>query len=82
LIDRTTMQRNARGVAREVELTAPPETLVEHLPAGERQLVGNAKALRLDARLIILDEPTTSLTARETARLFALMARLRARGLR
>jgi ribose transport system ATP-binding protein len=40
-----------------------------------------AKALSLDARLIILDEPTTSLTARETARLFALMARLRERGI-
>ncbi len=81
LIDRAKMHERTRALLAEVELTAPPETLVEHLPAGERQLVEIAKALSLDARLIILDEPTTSLTARETARLFALMARLRARGL-
>jgi ribose transport system ATP-binding protein len=81
LINRTAMRARARALLGEVELAEPPETLVEHLPAGERQLVEIAKALSLDARLIILDEPTTSLTARETARLFALMARLRERGI-
>lgn len=55
-----------------------PDTPVEKLSAGERQLVEIAKALSLDARLIIFDEPTTSLTARETERLFALIARLQA----
>ena len=45
--------------------------------AGERQLVEIAKALQLDARIIIFDEPTTSLTARETDRLFSLIERLR-----
>ena len=44
---------------------------------GERQLVEVAKALELDARIIIFDEPTTSLTARETERLFALVDQLR-----
>ena len=81
LIDRTAMRDRTRALLGEVELAAAPETLVEHLPAGERQLVEIAKALSLDARLIILDEPTTSLTARETARLFALMGRLRERGI-
>ena len=65
----------------DVGLALPPETLVERLSAGERQLVEIAKALGLAARLIIFDEPTTSLSARECARLFALMARLRARGI-
>ena len=81
LIDRAKMHERTRTLLAEVGLALPPETPVEHLPAGERQLVEIAKALSFDARLIILDEPTTSLTARETARLFALMARLRARGL-
>ncbi len=57
-----------------------PDTLVEKLSAGERQLVEIAKALSHDARLIIFDEPTTSLTSRETERLFALIGRLQARG--
>jgi len=80
-IDRKATRERARALLTEVNLTIAPETLVEHLPAGERQLVEIAKALSLNARLIILDEPTTSLTARETERLFALMAKLRERGI-
>lgn len=57
-----------------------PDTAVERLSTGERQLVEIAKALGCDARLIIFDEPTTSLTARETERLFALIGRLQADG--
>lgn len=63
-----------------VELSLSPDTLVERLSPGERQLVEIAKALHTNARLIIFDEPTTSLTARETERLFALIERLRADG--
>ena len=51
------------------------------LPQGERQLVEIAKALSRQARLIIFDEPTTSLTARETERLFEIIGRLRAQGI-
>jgi ribose transport system ATP-binding protein len=75
------LRERSRELLAEVELDQSPDTRVEHLAAGERQLVEIAKALRLDARLIILDEPTTSLTARETDRLFGIMKRLRARGL-
>jgi ribose transport system ATP-binding protein len=81
LIDRKSMSERASALLGDVDLTAPPETLIEHLSAGERQLVEIAKAIGLDARLIILDEPTTSLTARESERLFELMARLRERGI-
>jgi ribose transport system ATP-binding protein len=53
---------------------------VEHLSAGERQLVEIAKALNLEARIIIFDEPTTSLSHRETEHLFTLIERLQQRG--
>ncbi len=63
-----------------VDLDVTPDTLVEKLSPGERQLVEIAKALSVDARVIIFDEPTTSLTARETEHLFELIERLRADG--
>jgi len=80
-IQRGEMNRRAADLLREVGLEIPPERLVETLSAGERQLVEIAKALSIDARLILFDEPTTSLSERETDRLFALIARLRARGI-
>ena len=46
----------------------------------DRQLVEVAKALSMDARILIFDEPTTSLTARETDRLFELIGRLHDEG--
>jgi ribose transport system ATP-binding protein len=55
--------------------------LVERLSAGERQLVEIARALSSQPRLILFDEPTTSLSDRETRQFFALLERLRARGL-
>jgi ribose transport system ATP-binding protein len=57
-----------------------PAGWVAHLEAGQRQLVAIARALSLDARLIIMDEPTTSLSAPEAERLERLVERLSARG--
>jgi len=80
-IQRGEMNRRAEGLLREVGLEIPPDRLVETLSAGERQLVEIAKALSIDARLILFDEPTTSLSERETERLFELIGRLRALGI-
>lgn len=74
------MQADAARHLEAVGLDVAPSTPVEALSAGERQLVEIAKAVASDARIIILDEPTTSLTARESARLFDLMHRLKADG--
>ncbi|MDW8310624.1 MAG: sugar ABC transporter ATP-binding protein [Verrucomicrobiales bacterium] len=80
-IDRRAARQRATALLEQVGLgQLPPETPVEKLSAGERQLVEIAKALEGEARLILFDEPTTSLTARETERLFALLARLQAEG--
>ncbi len=57
-----------------------PRRKVKTLSIGERQMVEIAKAIMLDARVIALDEPTSSLSSRESEILFALIERLRAEG--
>jgi ribose transport system ATP-binding protein len=79
-VDRAAVQARTREVLAEVGLDLAPNLTIDRISPGERQLVEIAKALHQDAPLIILDEPTTSLTNRETERLFALMRRLREQG--
>ncbi len=80
VLDRSHMRARTKQFLDAVELHVSPDTLVEKLSPGERQLAEIAKALSFDARIIIFDEPTTSLTARETERLFRLIERLRSDG--
>ncbi|AGA26983.1 sugar ABC transporter ATP-binding protein [Singulisphaera acidiphila] len=58
-----------------------PETVAGNLSVGAQQLVEVARALVADARLIVFDEPTSSLTERDAERLFEIIERLRAKGL-
>jgi ABC-type sugar transport system ATPase subunit len=57
-----------------------PDTIVEDLSLSQKQMVEVAKALSLDASIIIMDEPTSSLTSTEVKRLFEIVLRLRDRG--
>lgn len=74
------MQENSREFLRMVDLPISPDIPVEKLSPGERQLVEVAKALSQKADIFIFDEPTTSLTARETERLFSIIDRMRETG--
>lgn len=58
-----------------------PSTKVENLSPGQRQMLEIAKAAISEPKLIILDEPTTSLTSRETKRLFELIEDMTSRGI-
>lgn len=80
VIDRAAVRRRTREVLGAVGLDLSPDMQVDRMSPGERQLAEIAKALYLDASLIILDEPTTSLTNRETEKLFDIMRRLREQG--
>lgn len=80
LIDRGALARKTRELLSSLEIDFPPFTKVEGLVPGERQLVEIAKALSTDANVIIFDEPTTSLTSKETERLFAIIRKLRSEG--
>jgi monosaccharide-transporting ATPase len=78
---RAAEERRARAALARVGLDLDPRSAVGDHPLAVRQLVAIARALDLDARLLVLDEPTSSLDAPDVARLFALLRDLRARGL-
>ncbi|MDR5739060.1 MULTISPECIES: sugar ABC transporter ATP-binding protein [unclassified Caballeronia] len=79
-LDEPSMRDEARAALAEVGLHKNPDTRVRELIVAEKQLVEIAKAMLRDARLLIMDEPTATLTPSETQRLFALMARLKDAG--
>jgi ribose transport system ATP-binding protein len=80
LLDTKSMRHDAASCLEQVGLAVNPDTKVCDLIVAEKQLVEIAKALARNARLLIMDEPTASLSTGETQKLFALMARLKAEG--
>lgn len=71
----------ARRALEQIGVDIALDQPVERLPVADKQLVAIARALLHDARLVILDEPTTALTQREVARLFEIIKRMQARGI-
>lgn len=73
-------RRRAAELLARIGASIDPDRTVETLSMPEQQIVEIAKATGADARIVIMDEPTASLTDREVDRLFAVIARLRERG--
>ncbi len=71
----------AEQVIRRLGLDCSPRTRVADLTVGQQQLVEIARALTLKSRVLIMDEPTSSLTRRETDRLFEVMRGLKSDGI-
>jgi ribose transport system ATP-binding protein len=80
LIDEAALTRQAQPLLELLGADFPPDALVSGLSLAQKQLVEIAKALSLNARLVIFDEPTSSLTAAETERLLAIVDRLKSEG--
>ena len=74
------MRQRARALIAELGFSLDPHRRVDDLSRAHQQMTEIAKALLGDVRLLILDEPTASLTERETGRLFELIAKLKAQG--
>ena len=79
-IDRELMNRRAAEQLHRLGLDASPTTLVRDLKVAAQQQIEIAKALTLNARLLVFDEPTAALGAEETERLFEQIGRLKAEG--
>ncbi len=80
LIDERELKRRAEPYLKQLGADFSADTPVSLLSLAQMQLVEIAKALSLRARLVIMDEPTSSLTASETERLLKIIARLKAEG--
>ncbi|KAA2256945.1 sugar ABC transporter ATP-binding protein [Solihabitans fulvus] len=80
MVDRARMRRDAVALLDRVGLRVDPATPVRSLGIAQQQMVEIARALDLDASVLVLDEPTAVLTETETDRLLEIMGELRAQG--
>ena len=80
LLDHRKIYRESRALMARVGLQGSPRQLLGSLSIGQQQLVEIARALSLKARLLIMDEPTSSLSQRETRQLFQVVRELKAEG--
>lgn len=80
VIDEKMMNRNAEQIMKKLGIDLDVETRVERLPASTQQMVALGMAFSRDAKMLVLDEPTSSLSKKEIKDLFVVMKRLRDKG--
>jgi ABC-type sugar transport system ATPase subunit len=80
MINRRQLYADADRLLAEVAPDVMPDAVIADLSPAQQQMVEIAKALSLDARVMIFDEPTAALTGAETTRLFGVIRQLRHRG--
>ncbi len=80
ILNQSAMDRQAAELLRQLDSNISPRALVSTLRIGDQQLVEIAKAISLNAEILIMDEPTSALTESEVARLYSVIEQLRKRG--
>ena len=80
-VDRGRMRRETEALIASLGFELPARAEIRSLPFAQRQMVEILKAISRGARVLIMDEPTSSLTMREEAALFAVIADLKRRGI-
>nr|WP_314947604.1 sugar ABC transporter ATP-binding protein [Schaalia odontolytica] len=81
LVNRSRMREVAREAVAKIGFQVDLDELVGNLSVADKQLVAISRALMGDAKLIIMDEPTTALTKKEVCALFDIVADLQSRGI-
>ncbi|WP_237479733.1 sugar ABC transporter ATP-binding protein [Lichenibacterium dinghuense] len=80
-IDRGAMFAGSEGVLQRLGATFTPRTLVGSLSIAEQQMVEICRAVHANSKILVMDEPTTALSSRESEKLFAIVRQLRSEGL-
>ena len=80
MLDNAAMEKEAARVLGELKIDISPRQVVGDLPVSKQQMVEIAKALSTNARVLIMDEPTSALTSKEIDDLFRIIRQLRANG--
>lgn len=80
LIDHKLMYKKTKDVFKELDIPIDPRTIIGKLSVSQRQMVEIAKAVSYNAKILVLDEPTSSLTQEEVEHLFVIINKLRDRG--
>lgn len=80
-VDWKTIRCKAQGIMQELGIHLDPDAILGTLSVADKQLVAICRALVQDARLLIMDEPTTALTKKEVTELFRLVRTLRQKGI-
>ncbi len=80
VIDEAKMERTAIALFASLKMNVDPKTIMRTMSVSQRQMVEIAKAVSYDSKLIVLDEPTSSLTEREVKKLFGIVNDLKAKG--
>ncbi len=80
ICDRKAMRAKAEEVLERMGVSIPVDTVMSDLSVGQQQMIEICKALLVDAKVIIMDEPTAALTQSETAALFEVIENLKKRG--
>lgn len=80
LRDDRAMESQAADLLQSLDCDIPPNRLAGSLRVGDQQLIEIAKALSINSRILVMDEPTSALTEAEVARLYRVIAKLRSDG--
>ncbi|MDY4220849.1 MAG: sugar ABC transporter ATP-binding protein [Candidatus Faecousia sp.] len=80
VVDEKEMERKTTKLLQDLEFDIPCKTLAKNLSVSQLQAIEIAKSISYDAKIIIMDEPTSSLTGAETDHLFKLIRKLKAEG--
>ena len=79
-LDNERMEEEAKRILDDLKINIDPRQTVGDLPVSKQQMVEIAKALSINAKILIMDEPTSALTAREIDDLFRIIRKLKAEG--